>query len=244
LAVGVIRLVSDEMTGRPGRYSSQNRMTTDLAFGVDLYWLPLGAGGHSVRVNGRVYEAVVSRLARRPACDLFHSALEVRVPEGRFVIEQAPIPDRNGAARGVVAEGSGGSRWAGHFRLFRYELRRWREGVIADVAEAVESPRRVTDDPDLARRVLDLVPDVPTPVWGRDELGAGEMWNSNSFISWLLARSGLDVESIRLPAGGRAPGWDAGLVVARRQAPLPDMAAYEDLSVTDRRSDAVRTSAV
>ena len=24
---------------------------------VDLYWLPLGAGGHFVRFNGRVYEA-------------------------------------------------------------------------------------------------------------------------------------------------------------------------------------------
>ena len=23
---------------------------------VDLYWLPLGAGGHSVRLNGRVFE--------------------------------------------------------------------------------------------------------------------------------------------------------------------------------------------
>jgi hypothetical protein len=23
--------------------------------GVDLYWLPLGAGGHSVRVNGKVF---------------------------------------------------------------------------------------------------------------------------------------------------------------------------------------------
>ena len=60
--------------------------------GVDLYWLPLGAGGHSVRLNGRVFEAVVSRLEHRPACDLYHSALEVRVPEGRFVIEQAPVP--------------------------------------------------------------------------------------------------------------------------------------------------------
>ena len=29
---------------------------------VDLYWLPLGAGGHSVRLNGRVFEAVASRL--------------------------------------------------------------------------------------------------------------------------------------------------------------------------------------
>ena len=183
---------------------------------VDLYWLPLGAGGHSVRLNGRVFEAMAARLARRPACDLYHSALVVRVPEGRFVIEQAPISDGNGVERGVVAEGAVGSRWAGRFRIFRYELRRWRNGVIPDVREAVESPRRLTDDPGTSRRLLDLVPFVPTPVWGRDEQGAGEMWNSNSFISWLIASSGLDAESIHVPAGGRAPGWRAGLVVARR----------------------------
>jgi hypothetical protein len=86
---------------------------------VDLYWLPLGAGGHSVRLNGRVFEAVAARLGRRPACDLYHSALVVRVPEGRFVIEQAPVSDSNGAERGVVAEGAVGSRWVGCFRLFR-----------------------------------------------------------------------------------------------------------------------------
>ena len=45
------------------------------------------------------------------------------------------------------------------------------------------------------------------------------MWNSNSLISWLIARSGLDVDSIQPPAGGRAPGWQAGIVVARRQLP-------------------------
>jgi hypothetical protein len=64
--------------------------------------------------------------------------------------------------------------------------------------------------------VLDLMPSVPTPVWGRDELGTGEMWNSNSVVSWLLVRAGLEIEEIRPPAGGRAPGWDAGIVVARR----------------------------
>ena len=30
---------------------------------VDLYWLPLGAGGHFVRLNGRLYEALAARLA-------------------------------------------------------------------------------------------------------------------------------------------------------------------------------------
>jgi hypothetical protein len=42
------------------------------------------------------------------------------------------------------------------------------------------------------------------------------MWNSNSLISWLLARGGIAVEAVGPPAGGRAPGWRAGLVVARR----------------------------
>jgi hypothetical protein len=49
---------------------------------VELYWLPLGAGGHFVRLNGRVYEALAARLQRRLACDLYHSALQIQVPEG------------------------------------------------------------------------------------------------------------------------------------------------------------------
>jgi hypothetical protein len=189
-------------------------MTTESESGVDLYWLPLGAGGHSVRLNGRVFEAVAARLERREPCDLYHAALEVRVPEGRFVIEMTPIPDGKGGERGVVAEGPVGSRWAGRFRIFRYEVRRWRDGTVPDVGEAVKSPQRLTDDSNLAQRVLDLVAYVPTLVWGRDELGAGEMWNSNSLIAWLLRRSGLSVQSIQPPADGRAPGWRAGLVVA------------------------------
>ena len=180
-------------------------MASPAVTGIDLYWLPLGAGGHSVRLNGKVFEAVAAWLGRRERCDLYHSALQVCVPEGRYVIEQAPAWSDE-AERGVVAEGSVGARAAGRFRLFRYEVRRWRDGVIPDLAEAVESPRRLSDDPDCARRLLELVPEAPTPVWGRDELGAGEMWNSNSLISWLIARIGLDVESIPLPVGGRAPG--------------------------------------
>lgn len=183
---------------------------------IDLYWLPLGAGGHSVRLNGRIYEAVAARLGQRPVSDLYHSALEVQVPEGRFVIEQAPVRIGEGAERGVVAEGPVGSRWAGHFRIFRYGVRRWRDGIIPDVAEAVESPQRLSDDLQRARRLLALVPSVPTPVWGRDELRAGEMWNSNSIIAWLVARAGLAADAIVPPLGGRAPGWSAGLLVARR----------------------------
>jgi hypothetical protein len=168
-------------------------------------------------LNGRAYEALMATVERRAACDLYHSALQVEIPEARFVIEQAPVADLSGEQRGVVASGAVGSRWAGRFRIFRYEIRLWRDGHIPDVIEAVESPRRLAGDQHRARRVLEVVVHVPTPVWGRDELGTGEMWNSNSVIAWVLARSGIDARSIRPPAGGRAPGWQAGLEVARRQ---------------------------
>jgi hypothetical protein len=187
--------------------------------GVDLYWLPLGAGGHCVRLNGKVFERFAAGLEHRNRCDLYHSALQVYLPEGRFVIEQAPAWGE-GSRRGVVAEGAVGTRALGRFRLFRYEVRRWREGVIPDLGEAVESPRHLSEEPHVAERLLELAPEVPTPVWGRDELDAGEMWNSNSTISWLLARCGLDVQSIPLPRGGRAPGWNAGLAIARRERAL------------------------
>ena len=184
---------------------------------VDLYWLPLGAGGHLVRLNGIVYEALAARLQRRQPRDLYHSALEVSSPDGRFVIEMTPVRAVEGVVPDVVATGAVGSRWAGRLRLFRYEIRRWREGYIPDAAEAVDSPRHVSTDPAVAQRVLDLVPAVPTPVWGRDELKTGDMWNSNSVIAWLLARGGVQIETIKPPPSGRAPGWKAGLVVAERQ---------------------------
>ena len=186
--------------------------------GVDLYWLPLGAGGHSVRLNGRIFEAIAARCERRARRELYHSALVTVVPEGRFVVEQAPAWSE-GDERGVVAVGPVAARWAGRLKLFRYEVRCWNGGVIPDVDEAVESPQHLTDDPLVARRVLDLVPKLPTPVWGRDELGAGEMWNSNSVVAWLLASAGLQAHSIRPPSGGRAPGWRAGVAVASRPNP-------------------------
>ena len=198
--------------------------TSPVSSAIDLYWLPLGAGGHFVRLNGRIFEWLAARLEHRDRCDLYHSALEVHVPEERFVIEQAPAWGEGGE-RGVVAEGAVGTRAAGRLRLFRYEIRRWRDGVIPDISEAAESPQRLSDDADRARRLLELVPHVPTPVWGRDELQTGEMWNSNSLISWLITRSDLDVESVNRPVGGRAPGWSAGIVVAKRQRASPEPAA-------------------
>ena len=59
-------------------------MSVDARYGIDLYWLPLG-GGHSVRLNGRLYEALVARVERRTPLDLYHSALVVHAVAGRFV---------------------------------------------------------------------------------------------------------------------------------------------------------------
>ncbi len=199
---------------------------------VDLYWLPLGAGGRSVAFNGRVFEAVAARTQRRPVCDLYHSALEVRDGVARWVIEMTPVPDGDGEQRGVVAQGPVGARWAGRLRTFRYEIRRWRDGQIPDIDAAVESPRRVTDDPARAARILELVASVPTLVWGRDELGTGEMWNSNSVVAWLLAQAGIATDSIRPPASGRAPGLQAGIVVARRQGAGAPVASKNSVGAT------------
>ena len=190
-----------------------------VSTGIHLYWIPLGAGGVGfVRFNGRVYERIRARAERRQPLDLYHTALEVRVPEGRFTIENAwPIPDSDTASRGVVVEGPVGSHRMARFRAFRYEVRCWREGVIPDAAQAVNSPQILSQDPMLARRLLDSVAKLPPLLWGRDEMGIGDMWNSNSTVSWLLTRNGLPVREIQPPAGGRAPGWEAGIVAASEQ---------------------------
>ena len=97
---------------------------------VDLYWIPLEAGTPVVHLSGRVFETLATLAHRRRRCDLYHAALEVRAPTGRFVIEQAPVPDANGASRRVVASGPVGTRLLGRFRMFRYEVRCWPNGTI------------------------------------------------------------------------------------------------------------------
>jgi hypothetical protein len=189
---------------------------------VDLYWLPLGAGDntHCVRTNGRLFEAITARRERRKRCDLYHAALEVQLGSDRFIIEMAPAWGTSEPDRGVVCEGPVGLRWLGRSRFVRYEVRCWRNGSIPDIDEAVDSPQRVSSDPLQTARVLELASTFPTATWGRDELDAGEMWNSNSLVAWLLAHSGHDMKTIRPPEHGRVPGWSAGLVVAARGSTL------------------------
>jgi len=183
---------------------------------VDLYWLPLGAGpgNQLVRLSGRLYERLAAHRAKRPPRALYHSALRVRLGTETYVIEMAPVWSNKATERGTVNEGPVGSPWLRRSRLFRYEVRCWLDGIIDDRAYAVQSPICLSTDRDHAARLLALVPSFPTATWGLDEQGTGEMWNSNSLISWLLATSGHDVEQLEPPDCGRAPGWHAGLVRA------------------------------
>lgn len=186
---------------------------------VDLFWLPLGAGDSTglVRHSGRLYELMSARRHHRQARPLFHSALEVSLDGTRYVIEMTPQWGLPPGDRGVVVEGSVGMRILGRSRLFRYEVHCWRHGVIPDLAEAVGGAQRLSNGEEQVRRVLELAPDFPACTWGRDDQATGDMWNSNSLTSWLLARSDHGVDDLAPPAHGRAPGWSAGLVVAGRQ---------------------------
>jgi len=196
--------------------------TVDEAAGVRLHWIPLGAGAHIVKLSGHLSEALSARIHHRRPMELFHSALTVTLPEAPYTVEQAPVPDLHGERRGVVAEGPVGIRGAGRFRLFRYEVRCWRNGFIPDLSSEGTTSQLVSVDPTTARRILEVVASIPTPTWGRDELGAGEMWNSNSVIAWTLTRCGIDAGRLAPPAGGRAPGWHAGIRVALQSSVSSD----------------------
>jgi hypothetical protein len=185
---------------------------------VDLYWLPLGAGGHFVRFNGRVYERLSAWRAHRAPLDLYHAGLMVGFGDETYAVEMGPVWNVADKDRGVLSEGPVGSAWLGRFRAFRYEVRCWPGGRLPDADEAVASPVRTTEEPARVAALLAVLKEVPALVWGRDELGAGEMWNSNSMVAWALARTGHVMDPIRPPPGGRAPGWNAGLELAMRQA--------------------------
>ena len=203
----------------PTRDLGEERATDASGAALDLYWIPLGAGNRTVQLSGRTFESLAARHDRRTPCDLYHSALVATLGSDRYFIEMTPVPSpaRAVADRGVVGGGAVGTRWAAPLRIFRYEIRCWRNGLIPDLQHAVDGPVELTRDEPLVRAVVDAVPSVPTPTWGRDELRAGEMWNSNSVVSWLLAVTGLALNAGEPPPHGRAPGWHAGITIATRR---------------------------
>jgi hypothetical protein len=187
---------------------------------VDLYWIPLSAGHRIVRLKVHAYEAICALITRRPRRELYHSALHVLSSNQGAVIEMSHTRDERGMERGVVAEGPIGFRRAGRYRIFRYEIRCWRDGVVTDARFAVSSPTRLASDETTARRLAELSCYAPMFIWGRDELRVHDRWTSNSVISWMLESSGVDAARIEPPAGGHAPGWKAGIVAAHRIPPV------------------------
>lgn len=179
-----------------------------------LWWLPVGAGGHVVIHTSRWWELWRSLRDGRHPRPLFHSALEVWHSGSRYAIEMTPVWGQGCGERGVVATGPVGLRLLGRFRLFRYEVRCWRNGVIPDLAYAPESPLVFGLAAPDAAALLARVPQVPCHVWGA-KMAGGDMWNSNSLVSWLLQGSGIDAAGLVPPRGGRAPGWLAGITAAR-----------------------------
>lgn len=184
--------------------------------GVVLWWLPVGAGGHVVVHTSRWWERLDAWRAERSPQSLFHAALEVFAVGHPWVIEMAPQwGGPKSADRGAVMTGPVGARILGRSSLFRYEVRCWRDGLLPDREWAVGGPVTVADDEATARRVLRLTHEVPALTWGREVERTGDMWNSNSLVAWVLARSGVPTTDLAPPGGGRAPGWAAGLWLAQ-----------------------------
>ena len=179
----------------------------------------MGAGGRSVvETCARLYESIAAAIDRREPLALMHTALVVTTESGRKVIECAwPAPDEDASARGVQTVGPVFARFLRRFRVFRYEVRCWDDGNIPDLECAVASTR-ISEHLNEARRVVAAVSSVPAHRWGRDELGTGEMWNSNSVISYVLVSAGVPIADVEPPPGGRAPGWTSGMAAARSPA--------------------------
>jgi hypothetical protein len=187
---------------------------------IEVIWVPLGAGATGiVRWSGIAYEKMLAVRQHRPAAHLFHAALRICVDDDDVVVEMGPRWSGRGPGAITATAGPVGARWLGRSRWFSYEIRRTPHGWLPD-AEFAVARVLVSTSRRLAADLLDLLPRVPRLTWGRDERNTGEMWNSNSVVSWLLTTVGLDAVTVAPPVGGRAPGWSAGVTVARAASPV------------------------
>ena len=130
---------------------------TDAQSGIDLYWLPLGAGdAHpSVRWSGPdPFEALVARHEHRePRRPLPLCAGGARPDGSVFVIEMAPVwAEATGPDRGVVCEGAVGLSRP-RPAMLRFVTRRTAGATASSRTgrEAVASPMRLSDEDTNAR---------------------------------------------------------------------------------------------
>lgn len=180
---------------------------------LELYWIPVAAGtSRAQQASLRFWEGFEAARARRRRAVLYHSALKFRLDGQRFTLELMPAFIRTDAP--PLMTGPVGVRGADRLRLFRYQLVCLPVDALPDEQWAVESPVRLSADSGAVRRVIELAPCVPRYAWGRRQRGTREMWTSDSVVSWLLVKAGVDLSRVHPPRGGRAPGWDAGKQLA------------------------------
>lgn len=179
--------------------------------------MPVGAGtSRFQQASLRFWEAFEAFRARRPRARLVHCALKLHTASGEALTLEL-TPAFIGGSEPPLITGPVGIRGADRFRLFRYQLRCLPVERLPDEEWAVGEPVRLTDDCGAVQRILELAPQVPRHTWGRRARGTSEMWTSDSVISWLLVRAGIDAAVPGLPPGSRAPGWGVGIELSSRR---------------------------
>ena len=176
---------------------------------LDLYWIPVGAGTRFQRASLVFYEAMAAAVSRRPRMALVHAGVKLGLDGRRYTFELMPAPagdNPDGEVTGPVGVGP-----AGRLRLFRYRACLFEAAALPDEGWAIGEPLRLSKEPEVVRRVVELRREIPAYTWGRRRRGHSEMWTSDSAVAWLLGRAGIEVGAIVAPPGTRAPGWRAGI---------------------------------
>ena len=177
--------------------------------------MPVGAGTPRLqRASLRLWEAFEAARARRTRTVLYHSALKLHT-EGRTRTLEL-MPAFIDSASPPLLTGPVGAGLAGPPRPLPHQRVCTHRGGAPPRRWGGERAQGLAHDESVARAIIALAPAVPPYTWGRRVRGTSEMWTSDSVISWLLLRAGVDLAAMHIPAGGRAPGWEAGLEVASR----------------------------
>lgn len=184
---------------------------------LDLLWVPVGAGTRFQRASLVLYESVAAALSRRPRVALVHAGIKLGLDGKRYTFELMPAPP--GPNHDSEVTGPVGVRGADRLRLFRYRACLFEAEALPDEAWAIGEPIRLSDNAETVRRVIKLRREIPAYTWGRRRRGHSEMWTSDSAVSWLLGRAGIEVGAIVVPEGTRAPGWRAGLEELGKRRP-------------------------
>jgi hypothetical protein len=207
----------DTLVTRTGQFFADNHATAVAPLvapcpcKVELYRIPV-QGGSSVTILQWLAEVLIDN---PDDLTLFHSALCVQMPEGvecpTYSIELTDTCEDDAESRVKGERLRGGVILLPGF-IDVYGIRAWRQGHIVDHEHALP-PNLLSNDCAIAARLLSLVGEIPPLDYG--ERRGGDRWTSNSAVSWLLARVGLNPGQIPPPPDGMTPGWNAGINQAR-----------------------------